>query len=113
MLEKMRETRSEFGFNDDRQTILYFLAKGMEAEVLARSVLRDFLDEKKSKVVDFVQEPKGPAVPQDKASWQHGYDAGFNGKQMATKRPVGTDELAWVSGYIEGKAEREKKGGVH
>nr|WP_294556667.1 hypothetical protein [uncultured Rhodopila sp.] len=48
--------------------------------------------------------------------WQRGYDDGFDGKPAAPGSPDAPrasgwvcDELAYSSGYIEGKADREKR----
>jgi hypothetical protein len=49
-------------------------------------------------------------VRQNQASWQQGYNDGFAGKPS---RPIKVpDELAYASGFIEGKAARETKGGA-
>jgi hypothetical protein len=45
-------------------------------------------------------------VKQDQKDWQKGYDAGVAGKPGAV--PRGVDGLSWTSGYVEGKAAREK-----
>jgi ribosome modulation factor len=45
-------------------------------------------------------------VRQDAESWAAGYKAGHSG-QNTTTPPAGTkDSLAWISGAIEGKADR-------
>ena len=46
-----------------------------------------------------------PAVTQDAKSWEAGYKAGHSGKPTDTP-PPGVDPLAYVSGVIEGKADR-------
>jgi len=46
-------------------------------------------------------------VRQDKHSWEAGRTAGSKG--LPAKCPEGLDELAFASGYIEGKAERTKR----
>lgn len=48
----------------------------------------------------------GRMIQQDPASWQAGYAAGLAGKTGTA--PQGMDGLAWVSGLIEGKADRAK-----
>lgn len=42
----------------------------------------------------------------DRASWEAGYAAGLAG-QSSRARPGIADRLAFLSGYIEGKAKRE------
>jgi hypothetical protein len=49
--------------------------------------------------------PSSPAVRQDPPSWQAGYKAGHTG--ASTTPPPGVDPLAWVSGVIEGQADRQ------
>ena len=49
---------------------------------------------------------KLPAVTQDPAAWQAGYKAGHAGKPT-DQAPPGIDALAWFSGVIEGKADRQ------
>lgn len=44
----------------------------------------------------------------DKTDWQKGFQAGQSGKP--NQPPAGVDRLAWISGYIEGKAK--DKGGA-
>ena len=39
--------------------------------------------------------------------WQSGYEAGQQGRP--NQPPQGVDGLAWISGYIEGKANRNIK----
>ena len=46
-----------------------------------------------------------PAVRQDAKSWQAGYKAGHSGKPSTA--PPGVDPLSWVSGFIEGQADRQ------
>jgi hypothetical protein len=52
-------------------------------------------------------------VRQHPASYALGYQAGSKGR--SSQQPPGVpDDLAWISGYIDGKAKREKstnKGG--
>ena len=48
---------------------------------------------------------KPPAVTQDAKSWEAGYKAGYSGKPSDTP-PSGVDGLAWISGAIEGQADR-------
>jgi hypothetical protein len=45
-----------------------------------------------------------PAVTQDAESWQAGYRAGHLGKP--NDPPPGMDGLSWISGFIEGQADR-------
>jgi hypothetical protein len=52
-------------------------------------------------------DPKRPAIVQDPESWEAGHAAGLRGAKP--HQPPGTrDGLAWISGYIEGKADRAK-----
>ena len=44
-------------------------------------------------------------VSQDAKSWQAGYKAGHSG--ASTETPPGVDDLAWISGFIEGQADRQ------
>ena len=46
-------------------------------------------------------------ITQDKKSWQLGHLDGFEGKALGASTPQ--EELAYVSGYIEGTAERQKQ----
>jgi hypothetical protein len=46
-------------------------------------------------------------VVQDSASWQAGYNAGMSGGSNICLPEV-PDSLAYVSGYIEGKAARQR-----
>jgi ribosome modulation factor len=47
-------------------------------------------------------------VRQDPASYALGYQAGLAGR--SSQEPPGVkDDLAWISGYIEGKAKRENQ----
>jgi hypothetical protein len=48
---------------------------------------------------------KGGGVSQDEASWTAGYLAGHSGKPADA--PPDVDRLAWISGLIEGKADRD------
>ena len=51
--------------------------------------------------------PKGePAVKIDGKSWDMGYTAGLTGQSM--HEPPGVDGLSFISGYIEGKADKAK-----
>ncbi len=45
-------------------------------------------------------------IVQDSSSWQAGYNAGLSGGSR-TCPPGVPDSLAYVSGYIEGKAARQ------
>jgi hypothetical protein len=45
-------------------------------------------------------------IVQDSASWQAGYNAGMSGGSNICPPEV-PDSLAYVSGYIEGKAVRQ------
>lgn len=47
-----------------------------------------------------------PAVTQDPKAWALGYLAGLEGSTKTP--PPGMDGLAWVSGKIEGQADRSK-----
>jgi len=46
-------------------------------------------------------------VRQDPASWALGFQAGLAGRS-SQEPPAVPDGLAWISGYIEGQAKREK-----
>lgn len=46
------------------------------------------------------------AVTLDPTAWQAGYKAGHAGKPT-NQPPPGIDALAWFSGVIEGKADRQ------
>jgi hypothetical protein len=46
-------------------------------------------------------------ITQDPASWQAGYNAGMSGGSSACP-PETPDALAYASGYIDGKAARER-----
>ena len=46
-------------------------------------------------------------IVQDSASWQAGYNAGMSGGSRECPPEV-PDSLAYVSGYIEGKAARQR-----
>ncbi len=48
-----------------------------------------------------------PRVTQDPVSWQAGYNAGMSGGPMDCPPEV-SDPLAYASGYIEGKAARQR-----
>jgi ribosome modulation factor len=50
-------------------------------------------------------------VRQDPASWALGFQAGLAGRS-SQEPPAVPDGLAWISGYIEGQAKREKSAGV-
>jgi hypothetical protein len=50
--------------------------------------------------------PRRGGVTQDEKSWVAGYMAGHRGKP-ADSAPPDVDHLSWVSGLIEGKADRE------
>jgi hypothetical protein len=47
----------------------------------------------------------GGGIMQDEKSWTEGYLAGHSGKPADV--PSGVDRLAWISGLIEGKADRD------
>lgn len=49
--------------------------------------------------------PTTPAVVIDGESWSAGYRAGHQGAPRHP-RPPGFDGLSWISGYIEGQADR-------
>jgi hypothetical protein len=49
---------------------------------------------------------KPPKVTQDAKSWEAGYKAGHAGKPTDAP-PPGVDGLAWISGVIEGQADRQ------
>jgi hypothetical protein len=51
-----------------------------------------------------------PRIEYDEASWRAGVMAGRRGDPLpAGRAPPGiSDPLAWISGYIEGKAMRER-----
>jgi hypothetical protein len=46
------------------------------------------------------------AIRQDRKSWEQGRAAGLQGKRNKCPSDI-DDEVAWYSGYEEGKAERE------
>lgn len=47
-------------------------------------------------------------VRQDPASYALGYQAGLAGR--SSQEPPGVpDDLAWISGYIDGKGKRERE----
>jgi hypothetical protein len=48
---------------------------------------------------------KGNSVIQDEKSWTAGYLAGHSGQPADP--PSDVDRLAWISGLIEGKADRD------
>jgi hypothetical protein len=50
---------------------------------------------------------KQKSIKQDPKAWTAGYRAGLEGKAPPT--PAGVDGLAFQSGIIEGKADRNKK----
>ncbi len=45
-------------------------------------------------------------IRQDSKSWEAGHAAGLQGKRNKCPSDI-EDELAWYSGFVEGKAERE------
>ena len=49
--------------------------------------------------------PKSPAVTLDAESWAAGYKAGHAGEPTDAP-PLGVDSWAWISGVIEGQADR-------
>ncbi|ESQ87930.1 hypothetical protein ABAC460_17210 [Asticcacaulis sp. AC460] len=48
---------------------------------------------------------KSPAVRIDADSFRAGYDAGYDRKPMI--QPQGVDDLSWISGFVEGKGDRQ------
>jgi hypothetical protein len=50
--------------------------------------------------------PRRGGVTQDEKSWTAGYRAGHSGKP-GDSAPPEVDHLSWVSGLIEGKADRD------
>jgi hypothetical protein len=48
---------------------------------------------------------KTPAVAIDSESWSAGYNAGYDRKPMI--QPPGVDDLSWISGFVEGKGDRQ------
>jgi hypothetical protein len=46
-------------------------------------------------------------IRQDQKSWEKGRADGVRG--AASKCPKGLDQLAYTSGYVEGKADRAKR----
>ena len=47
-----------------------------------------------------------PGVRIDGKSWEMGYTAGLTGQ--STQEPPGADGLSFISGYIEGQADKDK-----
>ncbi len=45
-------------------------------------------------------------IQYDTPSWQAGYDAGLAGKLEVPPDHI-DDDLAWLAGYVEGKADRQ------
>lgn len=76
-----------------------------EGRIRASKVGRDWRIEPAA--VDEYLRRQGVKVRLDPDAWQAGFDAGKEGSPSLA--PAGTaDKLAWLSGYIEGKAELEK-----
>jgi hypothetical protein len=49
---------------------------------------------------------KPPRITMDPEAWQEGFNAGRRGPPQNNPFPHRSDEaLAWISGYIEGKAK--------
>jgi hypothetical protein len=72
------------------------------------SMARALLDGLLKKVLDKTDSWRGNilAVRIDKKSWEMGYTAGLTGQ--STQEPPGVDGLSFISGYIEGQADKDK-----
>ena len=67
---------------------------------------RALLDGLLNKVLDKTESGGGNilAVRMDEKSWEMGFTAGLTGQ--STQEPSGVDGLSFISGYIEGQADR-------
>ncbi len=66
---------------------------------------RALLDGLLNKVLDKTRIREGQyTVRMDEKSWEMGFTAGLTGQ--STQEPSGVDGLSFISGYIEGQADR-------
>jgi hypothetical protein len=75
------------------------------ALLLDRLALQVETDQDRLEAVAMNQTPTTPAVVIDGESWSAGYKAGHQGAQ-SRPIPPGLDGLSWISGFIEGQADR-------